>query len=777
MTDSNPTNVPSNKTLVFDVSGLSCASCVGRVQRALDGSDLILGARVNLATQTAVVDVSDANHSSMIEELIVGAGYAASLRVEGEMTSPSPDQGGAYRSAFLWAALLAAPVFILEMGGHLFPSFHHIIGRSLGHDNSRVIQFVLTFLVLAGPGRGFFRSGIPALFKGAPEMNSLVCLGTSAAFAYSTVATFAPQWLPAGSDNVYFESAAVIVVLILLGRWLEARAKGQAGAAIMRLVNLQPAVARIEVDGVISEIATRAILPDDMLHIRPGERFPVDGALTRGTGYADESMLTGEPMPVEKGPGDTVSAGTLNGTSALVMRATRVGRDTAIARIVKLVEEAQATRLPIENLVDRIIRVFVPAVLALALSAGLAWLFFGPDPVLSHALVATVSVLIIACPCAMGLAVPVTIMVASGRGAELGILLRKGDALQRLEHIRTFCFDKTGTLTAGRPELVGLSTATGFERDTVLRLMAGAELNSEHLLAGAIMRAAQDRGIEPGLNLDMESLPGAGLRALVDGRRVLIGTEALMKSEGIDLSDLYAPARDFTGEAQSVVYVAVDKKAAAVGAIADQLRPDSYEAVKSLKSDGMRVVMITGDAKPAAMAMARLLGIEEVYAETLPGDKSAVVKTLRQDGPVAFIGDGINDAPALAQADVGIAMAGGNDVATEAGDVILANGDPMSVVTARKLSYATMRNIRQNLAWAFGYNILLIPVAMGALYPFTGQVLSPALAAGAMALSSVLVVSNALRLRRVGTGYSASGKSASRYVSARDLATEAKVGV
>ncbi|MGB0900761.1 heavy metal translocating P-type ATPase [Halocynthiibacter sp.] len=734
---------------ILDVSGLSCASCAGRVQRAMDGSDLIASGRVSLATHTAVVNLAVGANADAVADLITRAGYPATLRRDGSEKAQMPDEAAPLRARFILAAILTLPVFVLEMGGHIFPQFHHFLGGTLGHDTSRIIQFFLTLAVLAGPGRDFFRKGFPALLRGMPEMNSLVALGTSAAFLYSSVSTFVPNWLPTGTANVYFESAAVIVVLILLGRWLEARAKGQAGEAIGRLIRLQPQTARVETDGQVTEVPVNAILPDDLIHMRPGERFAVDGIVTQGSGFADESMLTGEALPVEKTEGDTVSAGTLNGTSALVMQATRVGRDTALARIITLVEEAQGTKLPIENLVDRITRIFVPVVLGLAFLAGLAWLFFGPDPALSHALVVSVSVLIIACPCAMGLAVPVSIMVASGRGAELGILLREGDALQRLENVQTVCFDKTGTLTMGRPELAGLSIAAGFERDAVLRLMAGAESSSEHPLAGAVLRAAEERGIEAGLMLDMQALPGAGVRALVDGRRVLIGNEALMTSEDVDLSALYASARGFTSEAQSVLYVAVDSKAAAVGAIADQLRPESYDAVQTLKKAGLRVAMITGDARPAAEAIARLLGIEDVHAQTLPGDKADVVKALQENGPVAFVGDGINDAPALTQADVGIAMGEGSDIATEAGDVVLTGG-PAAVVLARDLSRATMRNIRQNLIWAFGYNILLIPIAMGAIYPFTGQLLSPALGAGAMAMSSVLVVSNALRLRRVG---------------------------
>lgn len=753
MTDSDLTapQATPKAPVVLDISGLSCASCVGRVQRALDASDLVQSARVNLATHSAVVDLAEDADGSAVADLVTTAGYAATLREEGGNAPAQKDESTAYRRNFLIAAILTLPVFILEMGAHAFPQFHHYLGATLGHDNSRYIQFVLTALVLIWPGRGFFVKGVPALLAARPEMNSLVSLGTFAAFSYSVVATFAASLLPAGADNVYFEAAAVIIVLILLGRWLEARAKGQAGAAIARLLELQPDTARIETDGQVKDIPTAAILPGDIIHIRPGERFAVDGVILRGRGFADESMLTGEALPVAKEEGTPVTAGTLNGASALVMQAERVGRDTVLAGIIRLVDEAQATKLPIENLVDRITRIFVPVVLALSLIAGLAWLFFGPDPSLSHALVAMVSVLIIACPCAMGLAVPVSIMVASGRGAELGVLLRKGDALQRMENIQTVCFDKTGTLTVGRPELSGLAIAAGFERDTVLRLMAGAESASEHPLAGAVLRAAEERGIEPGLNLDMEALPGSGLRALVDGRRVLIGNEALMRAEGIDFTTLQPSVNGFVAEAQSVIFVAVDGQAAAVSAIADQIRPESYDVITTLKARGIRVAMVTGDAKPAADAVAKLLRVDQVYAETLPGEKADVVQSLQADGPVAFVGDGINDAPALASADIGIAMGGGNNVATEAGDIILASGSPAGVVTAYELSRKTMRNIRQNLVWAFGYNVLLIPVAMGAIYPFTGMLLSPALGAGAMALSSVLVVSNALRLRRVGS--------------------------
>ena len=579
-------------------------------------------------------------------------------------------------------------------------------------------------------------------------MNSLVALGTTAAYGFSVVATFAPGLLPPGTAAVYYEAAAVIVVLILLGRTLEARAKGRTGAAIRRLVGLAPKFARVERGGDVVELPLDQIIATDLVHARPGERIAVDGVVISGASYVDESMITGEPAPVAKAAGALVTGGTVNGTGALVLRATHVGADTVLSQIIRMVEQAQSAKLPIQGLVNRITLWFVPAVMALAALTVAVWLAFGPSPTLAHALVAGVAVLIIACPCAMGLATPTSIMVGTGRAAELGVLFRKGDALQGLQSVRVVALDKTGTLTAGRPELTDLVVMDGFVEADVLALLAAAEAQSEHPVASAILRAAQQRNLTVPQAADFDAIPGFGLRATVGGRALLAGADRLMRREGVVLPDA-DPALAMAQKGRTPLYLAVDGKLAAVVGVADPIKPTTPAAIAALLGQGLRVVMITGDNQATATKIAAELGIAHVVAEVLPAGKVDAIKALSIHGPVAFVGDGINDAPALAAADVGIAIGTGTDVAIETADVVLMSGDLGAVVNAFVISRATMRNIRQNLFWAFGYNALLIPVAAGALYPFGGPLLSPALAAGAMALSSVFVLTNALRLRRV----------------------------
>jgi Cu+-exporting ATPase len=636
------------------------------------------------------------------------------------------------------------------MGGHMIPAFHDWIMASLGRQGSWLIQFALTSAVLAGPGRHFFLRGFPALARGAPDMDSLVAVGSAAAWGFSTVATFAPAALPEGTRHVYFEAAAVIVTLILLGRWMEARAKGRTGEAVRKLIGLQPDTALLEADGETVETQVARLRPGDVLRVRPGERFPVDGRVLDGHGHVDESMLTGEPAPVEKTMGDSVTAGTVNGNAALRVEATGVGGDTRLARIVKMVEAAQGARLPIQSLVNRVTLYFVPAVIAVAVLTVAAWLVFGPAPALNHALVAGVAVLIIACPCAMGLATPTSIMVGTGRAAEFGILFRQGDALQKLQSVRTVAFDKTGTLTEGRPALTGLHPAEGFDEADVLAAAAALEAYSEHPLAAAILAAARERGLSLGEAAATETLPGRGIRGTVAGRNVAVGNARLMREAGIDTTALAETADAFAADGKTALHVAIDGHAAGVLAVSDPVKPTARDAVAALQGAGLRVAMITGDSQAAAHGVARELGIDTVVADVLPEGKLAALEDLRADGPLAFVGDGINDAPALATADVGIAIGTGTDVAIEAAEVVLTSGDPARVALAVELSRRTMRNIVQNLVWAFGYNVALIPVAAGLLYPFGGPLLSPALAAGAMAASSVLVVTNALRLRRAG---------------------------
>ncbi|WP_170410076.1 heavy metal translocating P-type ATPase [Ruegeria atlantica] len=744
----------ASKQTTLKIGGMNCASCAAKIENALSGDPAVVDAQVNLATETAVVTFIDgATNPQKLAELSEAAGYPA--RVADSMTAEptdrtKSDEAHALTRATILAAVLALPVFILEMGGHMIPAFHHWVHATIGTQTSHLIQFALTSAILTGPGRVFYAKGIPSLMRGSPDMNALVALGTGAAYLFSVTATFAPQFLPQGSANVYFEAASVIVVLILLGRVMEARAKGRTGAAIRKLVGLQPKTARVEQDGTFLDRPIADIAVGDILQIRPGERVPVDAEVLEGTSYVDESKITGEPVPVGKSPSDQVVGGTVNGTGALRVRATRVGADTVLAQVIQMVEQAQGAKLPIQGLVDRITARFVPVVIVVALLTIAVWLIVGPKPALPMALVAGVSVLIIACPCAMGLATPTSIMVGTGRAAELGVLFRKGDALQQLQQAKVVALDKTGTLTLGRPELESVTTANGFDRDFVLRLSAAVEARSEHPIATAITRAGPSELPEV---KEFESLTGLGVRAVVDGRSLLIGSAKLMRQKDIVVSDLMAEADQRATEGATPLFIAIDGQAAAMLAVADPIKPGTAQALERLHEKGLTLAMVTGDNARTAQALADKLGIDHVTTEVLPDGKLAAINDLRDKfGALAFVGDGINDAPALASADIGIAIGTGTDVAIETADVVLMSGDLRGVVNAVEISRRTMRNIKQNLGWAFGYNILLIPVAAGVLYPFGGHLLSPALAAGAMALSSVFVVSNALRLRRVRAG-------------------------
>ena len=729
----------------FDVKGMNCGSCVGRVEAALLKTPGVIAANVNLANGTATVKTSSGEDMAL--KSMSDIGYAASVIETVQDKSAAKDEETATAlSRFQLSAILTLPVFVLEMGGHIFPMLHHLIARTIGMETSWMIQFVLTSLVLVFPGRVFFEKGVPSLLKRAPDMNALVVLGAGAAFVFSTIALSAPGLLPADTRVVYFEAAAVIVTLILLGRWLEARAKGQTGAAIKRLLGLRPSTARVLRDGQELDVPIATVVEGDSIIIRPGERVPTDGRVTAGHTFVDESMITGEPLPVEKTEGDELVGGTINGNAAIRMRATAVGEETMLARIIAMVADAQGARLPVQDVVNRITAWFVPAVIAVAVATVIAWLVFGPDPVLSYALVAGVSVLIIACPCAMGLATPTSIMVGTGRAADLGVLFRQGDALQGLQGVDTVAFDKTGTLTMGKPVLSQMD-AMGGNSDDMLRLVAGIEAQSEHPLAHAILSAFDGK---PPLATQVEAIPGHGLRGVVDGHIVLVGNAVLLRRYGVDPEVLTRKADAYAHAGQTPMLVAVDNAASGVIGVADKLRPGAAETVKALRDLGLNVLMVTGDTKTAGQAIGTVLGVSDVVAEVLPAGKVDAIRSLQQRGKrVAFVGDGINDAPVLAAADVGIAMGTGTDVAVESADVVLMAGDPVGVLNAIKISRATLRNIWQNLGWAFGYNVLLIPVAAGILFPIWGVLLSPALAAGAMALSSVLVVSNALRLRRI----------------------------
>ncbi|MCL7463493.1 heavy metal translocating P-type ATPase [Phaeovulum sp. NW3] len=744
---------PARAQTRLGIAGMTCASCAGRVERALGAVPGVIAARVNLATETAEVDYAQgAVAPSELAVAVTAAGYPARVLTAGDPPAPITDRQAAEAArlarAVRIAGALTLPVFVLAMGGHMIPAFHHWIAATLGDRLNHLIQMVLTAAVMAGPGRVFLRLGFPALLRGAPEMNSLVALGASAAFLYSAVVTLAPGLLPETAREVYFEAAAVIVTLILLGRWLEARARGQAGQAISRLVGLRPATARVERATGVVELPVEELAPGDIVQILPGERIAVDGIVTEGHGWIDESMLTGEPAPVEKSLGQPVTGGTVNGAAALTFRVTATGADTVLSRIIALVEEAQGGKLPVQALVDKVTRVFVPVVIALSVLTFALWMAFAPAPAFTHALVAAISVMIIACPCAMGLATPVSILVGTGRGAELGLLFRRGDALQRLSQARIVAFDKTGTLTAGRPALTDLIPAEGFDADEALRLAAGAEARSEHPLAQAILAAAAGRGLTRARARKTTALAGRGLSAEVEGRALLLGNTRALREAGVDTAALQPRADQLASEGKTPVWLALDGQLAALMALADPVKPGAPQAVAALQAEGVSVVMISGDTRATAEAVGRSLCITEVVAEVLPEGKVAALENLKTRGTVAFVGDGINDAPALAAADVGLAIGTGTDVAIEAAEVVLMQGDPQGVARALALSRATMRNIRQNLFWAFAYNTALIPVAMGALVPFGGPGLSPMLAAGAMAFSSVFVVTNALRLRR-----------------------------
>ncbi len=732
------------------IEGMTCASCVGRVERALRAVPGVVSAHVNLATEGASI-TGQAEPSRLIAA-VEAVGFDARphrAQMPGDSASDRRDaEAGALRRDVIIAGALTLPVFVLEMGAHMIPGLHHLIEDTIGMQTNWLIQFVLTSLVLAIPGLRFYVHGFPALLRGAPDMNSLVAVGTGAAYAYSMVATFAPGLLPAGTVNVYYEAAAVIVTLILVGRYLEARAKGRSSQAIQRLLGLQVRTARVRRDGAFVDLPIDAVGLGDEIELRPGDRVPVDGEVIDGKSYIDESMITGEPVPVAKTAGAEVVGGTVNQTGALVFRATAVGGDTMLAQIIRMVETAQGSKLPIQALVDRVTMWFVPAVIAVALITFGIWLGFGPAPALTFALVNAVAVLIIACPCAMGLATPTSIMVGTGRGAELGVLFRKGEALQRLRDARIVAFDKTGTLTEGAPRLTDLKVIEGVARDAVLAQIAAVEAKSEHPIARAIVEAAEAKGLPRAPVTEFESLTGFGVTARVDGAQVEIGADRYMVRLGHDLAPFAETSERLASEGKSPLYAAVDGRLAAIIAVADPIKDTTPAAIRALHDMGLSVAMVTGDNARTAHAIARQLGIDEVVAEVLPDGKVAAVRALREThGKLAFVGDGINDAPALAEADVGIAIGTGTDIAIEAADVVLISGALKGVPSAIALSRATLRNIKQNLFWAFAYNTALIPVAAGVLWPAFGILLSPIFAAGAMALSSVFVLTNALRLR------------------------------
>ncbi|MCL6708323.1 heavy metal translocating P-type ATPase [Pseudomonas sp. R2.Fl] len=934
------------ETVELEIEDMTCASCVSRVEKALKKVPSVETASVNLATGRALVSVLGGR--SQLPALIAAARTAGYGARAAAAPDDAPGRDAAREKEIFrltrdfWIALaLSLPIFVAEMGSHLYDPLHHLLMDLFPHGMLNYIEFALATAVLAGPGFRFFDKGVPALLRLAPDMNSLVAVGTSAAYLYSLVTTFAPDVLPYEARHVYYEAAVVIVTLILLGRLLEARAKGRTGEAIRKLAGLKAKTARVERGGVTADIPAGDVAVGDVVVIRPGERLPVDGRVIDGSSYVDESMISGEPVPVEKQAGATVIGGTINGNGSFRFVAEKVGAEMMLSQIIRMVGEAQGAKLPIQLMVDRVTAWFVPAVMAVALLTFLAWLIFGPEPAYTHALVAAVAVLIIACPCAMGLATPTSIMVGTGRAAEVGVLFRKGEALQTLSQADTVMLDKTGTITRGRPEVTDVVAAAGFSEAEVLALAASVEARSEHPLAQAIVKAAEARGIAIAGAEGLEAVTGYGISARVGGRRVEVGADRFMaklgygafgsesieygnapphKGEGLNPAALTVPhglsplvgemagrpegepsgvdndgepeekaphpasaplgdplpaggargngggaadpfsplagrrwrqpdeggfsleqsetggplegsltpdpgapelsllrtpssprirsallpagekregaadgassspqrgeggpegrmrgaepaggverkfspevetspvdtlhrtAARLAAEGKTPVYVAIDGQVAAAIAIADPLKETSVAAVRALKSLGLSVVMATGDNRATADAVARAAGIDDVVAEVLPEGKVAAIRALQEKGrKVAFVGDGINDAPALAAADTGVAIGTGTDVAIESADVVLVGGDLASAVSAIEIGRAVIRNIGQNLFWAFGYNVALIPVAAGALYPAFGIMLSPMIGAGAMGLSSVFVLSNALRLKR-----------------------------
>ena len=738
------------------IVGMTCASCVSRVEKALRTPPGVLRADVNLATEKATVSYipGQASHQDLVDA-VRGAGY--------DIVEPAPGAGeeaaaatadaqdaaraAAYRRLKLKVTVgfvLSVVIFLGTMQPHWFMFLPHWL-----HDG--YLLWGLASIVQFWVGRQFYTTAWAALKHGTTTMNTLVAMGSSAAYGYSVLGVLFPQvFEQAGlGDPMYFDSSAFIITLILLGRLLEARAKGQTGAAIKALIGLQPKTARVVRGGAEIDVPVAQVLVGDLAVVRPGEKVPVDGVVEQGSSPVDESMLTGEPIPVGKHPGDEVIGATLNTTGSFTFRATRVGSETALAQIVRLVEQAQGSKPPIARLADVIAAWFVPAVIAIATVTLAIWLIWGPEPALNYALLNFVAVLVIACPCALGLATPTAIMVGTGKGAENGVLIRDGAALETAHKLDVVVLDKTGTITEGKPRVTdvvlagdGQGAANGGGGERLLRLVAGAERGSEHPLAAAILAEAADRGIDVPAATSFEAVAGHGIRATVDGHTVLAGNERLAGHAGEEAGQLAA-------QGKTVVTVVIDGEPAGAVVVADTVKPSSAEAIGRLRQLGLDVVMLTGDQEATARAIAAEVGIDRVIAGVLPEQKAAEVAALQQKGRrIAMVGDGINDAPALAQADVGIAIGTGTDVAMEASDVTLMSGDLGGVATAVDLSRATIRTVKQNLFWAFAYNVALIPLAAGAFYPAFGILLSPIWAAAAMGLSSVTVVSNSLRLRR-----------------------------
>jgi len=735
----------------FAVRGMHCAACVGKVERALRGVPGVGAASVNLATERATVEWDPARADApALASAVAAAGYelaeASAPAMPGDATQDREqiaraEEQGRLRRRVLVGIALSIPIVLGSMT-EVFPWA------------PAWLRDPWTLLLLATPvqfwvGADFHRGFLHDVRYRSASMSTLVSLGTNAAYFFSLAVTLWPHVFMDLGAMPYYETAAVVITLVALGRWLEARARGRTSEAIRRLVSLAPRTTRALRNGVEVDVPTSEVVVGDLVRIRPGERVPVDGEVVEGASTIDESMLTGESLPVEKAPGASVFGGTVNRTGSFVFRATRVGGETTLARIVKLVEEAQGSRAPIQRLADQVAAVFVPVVLAIAAATLVGWWLLGPSPSILYALTNAVAVLVIACPCAMGLATPTAIMVATGRGAEVGVLVKSATALETLANVDTVVFDKTGTLTVGRPTVTDVIAAPGVAEEDLLAFAAAAEQGSEHPIGEAIVARAKERGLALPPVTEFVTVPGQGIDALAPEGRLLLGNRALIEARGVDVSALAPRAEALAQAGKTVVYLAVAFRPLGLVAVADTLKPEARAVVGALRQRGIEVTMLTGDDRRTAAAIAREADIDRVLAEILPQDKAREIARLREHGRrVAMVGDGINDAPALAQADVGIAMGSGTDVAIEAADVTLMRGDLRGVVAAVDLSRRTIRIVKENLGWAFGYNVVLIPVAAGLLYPFWGVLLSPILAGAAMAFSSVSVVTNSLRLKR-----------------------------
>ncbi len=751
------------KKLIFPVGGMSCASCVSRVEKAVRGVPGVISANVNLASEKVTVEYTDATDPGELRRAVADAGYTPGEESAGTDRPSIAAQREISDLKYRFIFSLCVAVTIMALG--MIDAFDFAL--------KPYILWVLATPVQFWAGLRFYKGAWGALKHKTADMNTLIAVGTSAAYLYSVSVVLFPQFfMQAGiGHGLYFDTSAMIIALILMGRFLESRAKGQTSEAIKKLIGLRPNTATVIRDGAAMDIAIENVLAGDILRVKPGERIPVDGIIIEGYSSVDESMLTGESMPAEKKAGDTVTGATINTTGSFDFQAIRVGKDTVLSRIIRLVEEAQGSKAPIQRLADVIAGYFVPIVMGIAVLTFIIWLALGPQPSFTYALLNFVAVLIIACPCALGLATPTAIIVGTGKGAEYGVLIKNGEALERAHKVDTILLDKTGTLTVGRPAVTDMFPVPPFSEDQALILAASVEQKSEHPLARAVTRMALDRHTELVKAEKFEALPGFGISAGVDGHDILLGNDLLMRENEIDISQVQGKVEGFRDVGKTVLFLAVDRKIAGLFAVADTLKPDAFDAVRSLKALGIEVVMVTGDNRRSADFIARQAGIDRVIAGVLPENKAGEVKSFQDKGHVvAMVGDGINDAPALAQADIGVAIGTGADVAMEAGDITLMRGDMGGIVRAIALSKRTMSTIKQNLFWAFAYNVLLIPVAAGILYPFfiSGGVpaslefvlgrygfLNPMLAALAMAASSVTVVSNSLRLKsfKPATGY------------------------